>query len=45
MLAFLIQSRIIGTVMIDLEIKMIDYLVLFFGVVAMCLVFVTADID
>jgi len=45
MLAFLLQSRIIGTVMIDLEIKMIDYLVLFFGVVAMLLVFVTADID
>jgi hypothetical protein len=45
MLAFLLQSRIIVPVMIDLEIKMLDYLVLFFGVIAMLLVFATADID
>ena len=31
--------------MIDMELKMIDYLVLFFGVIAMFLVFATADID
>jgi len=31
--------------MIDMEIEMFDYLVLCFGVLAMCLVFATADVD
>jgi hypothetical protein len=31
--------------MIDMEIKMFDFLLLCFGVIAMFLVFATADID